>query len=106
VTGALALDGEVTAIGGVNDKIDGFFRICQQRKLTGTQGVMIPDINANDLMLNSNIIDAVKAGKFHIYAIKDVRAGIELMTGQRWQDVFAAVRKRLKEFDTVDKKKS
>jgi predicted ATP-dependent protease len=106
VTGALALDGEVTAIGGVNDKIDGFFRICQQRKLTGTQGVMIPDINANDLMLNSNIIDAVKAGKFHIYAIKDVRAGIELMTGQRWQDVFAAVRKRLKEFDTADNKKS
>ncbi|MFT7517349.1 MAG: putative ATP-dependent protease [Myxococcota bacterium] len=106
VTGALAIDGEVTAIGGVNDKIDGFFRICKQRKLTGKQGVMIPNINANDLMLNQDIVDAVKSGEFHIYTIKDVRAGIELMTGKRWQDVYAAVAKRLEDFDPEDKKKS
>jgi predicted ATP-dependent protease len=106
VTGALAMDGAVTAIGGVNDKIDGFFRICRQRKLTGTQGVMIPEVNAKDLMLHEDIVAAVKAGKFHIYTIKNVRAGIELMTGKRWQDVFAAVVKRLKEFDPEDKKKS
>jgi predicted ATP-dependent protease len=106
VTGALAMDGAVTAIGGVNDKIDGFFRICQQRKLTGTQGVMIPDVNAKDLMLHEGVVDAVKAGKFHIYTIKNVREGIELMTGKRWQDVFAAVAKRLEKFDSEDKKKS
>ncbi|MDC3283534.1 AAA family ATPase [Planctomycetota bacterium] len=106
VTGALAMDGAVTAIGGVNDKIDGFFRICEQRRLTGTQGVMIPDVNAKDLMLHDSVVDAVKAGKFHVYTIKNVREGIELMTGKRWQDVFAAVAKRLEEFDSEDKKKS
>ncbi|MBC8368918.1 MAG: AAA family ATPase [Planctomycetes bacterium] len=105
VTGALAIDGEITAIGGVNDKIDGFFRICKQRKLTGKQGVLIPDINAKDLMLNQNVIDEVKASRFHIYTAKNVRAGIELLTGKRWQDVYAAVAKRLEEFDPEDKKK-
>ena len=67
---------------------------------------MIPDVNAKDLMLHDGVVDAVKAGKFHVYTIKNVREGIELMTGKRWQDVFAAVAKRLEEFDSEDKKKS
>jgi predicted ATP-dependent protease len=106
VTGALAMDGEVTAIGGVNDKIEGFYQICEQRRLSGTQGVIIPAVNAKDLMLSEKIVESVKAKKFHIYTVKDVRAGIELLTGKPWKDVFAAVNKRLKDFDPEDSKKS
>lgn len=81
VTGSVNQYGEVQAIGGVNEKIEGFFDICAQSGLTGEQGVMIPVSNVQHLMLRQNVIDAVAAGKFHIHAVATIDQGIELLTG-------------------------
>ena len=81
VTGSVNQKGEIQPIGGVTDKIEGFFSICKLRGLTGEQGVMIPHQNIKNLNLNDDVIKAVKEGMFHIYAIKNVDEGIELLTG-------------------------
>lgn len=81
VTGSVNQWGEIQPIGGVNEKIEGFFYICQERSLTGEQGVIIPKQNVANLMLNHEIIDAVKQGQFHIWAISHIAEGIELLTG-------------------------
>jgi ATP-dependent Lon protease len=81
VTGSVNQRGEIQPIGGVNQKIEGFFSVCKAKGLTGTQGVMIPEQNANDLMLKSEVLDAVSEGKFHIYPVRTVDEGIELLTG-------------------------
>jgi len=82
VTGSVNQKGEVQAIGGVNYKIEGFFECCRKKGLTGTQGVMIPESNVQDLMLRKNVVDAVKKGKFHIYSVKTIDEGIEILTGK------------------------
>jgi predicted ATP-dependent protease len=71
----------VQAIGGVNEKIEGFFDICRQRGLTGKQGVLIPSSNVKHLMLRSDVIQAVEEGMFQIYPVEHVDQGIELLTG-------------------------
>lgn len=81
VTGSVNQWGEIQPIGGVKEKIEGFYEICRIRGLTGTQGVLIPIQNVPDLMLNSEVVDAVVDGKFHIYAIATIDEGIEIMTG-------------------------
>ena len=81
VTGSVNQKGDVQAIGGVNHKIEGFFDICQRRGLTGEQGVMIPRANVQHLMIRQDIVDAVGAGKFHVWAVGHVDEGIELLTG-------------------------
>ncbi len=81
VTGSVNQKGEIQAIGGVNEKIEGFFEICKLRGLTGEQGVMIPKTNITNLNLNDEVIQAVKDGKFHIYAVSNVDEGIEILTG-------------------------
>ena len=81
VTGSVNQKGEVQAIGGVNDKIEGFFDVCKTDGLTGSQGVMIPQSNVQNLMLRSEIIEAVRDGKFHIYSVHTVDEGIALLTG-------------------------
>jgi len=81
VTGSVNQHGGVQAIGGVNHKIEGFFDICKQQGLTGEQGVLIPASNVQHLMLRQDVIDAVKEGQFHIYAVETVNEGIELLTG-------------------------
>ena len=81
VTGSVNQLGEVQAIGGVNEKIEGFFDICKSRGLTGTQGVLIPKSNTKHLILRPDIVDAVKQGKFHIYPVERIDQGIELLTG-------------------------
>ena len=81
VTGSVNQKGEIQPIGGVTDKIEGFFNICKLRGLTGEQGVMIPHQNIKNLNLNDEVIKAVKDGEFHIYAIKTIDDGIELLTG-------------------------
>ena len=81
VTGAVNQYGQVEAIGGVNEKIEGFFDICNQRGLSGKQGVLIPASNVPNLMLRSDIVKAVEAGKFAIYPVRTVDEGIELLTG-------------------------
>lgn len=81
VTGSVNQKGEIQPIGGVTDKIEGFYNICKLRGLTGEQGVMIPYQNIKNLNLNDEVIQAVKDGQFHIYAIKTIDDGIELLTG-------------------------
>lgn len=81
ITGSINQKGDIQAIGGVNEKITGFFEICKDKGLNGTQGVVIPIQNVSDLMLNDEIVDAVKAKKFHIYAIERVEEAVELMMG-------------------------
>ncbi len=82
VTGSVNQKGEVQAIGGVNHKIEGFFDCCRKKGLPGTQGVMIPESNVQDLMLRKNVVEAVKKGKFHIYSVKTIDEGIEILTGK------------------------
>jgi predicted ATP-dependent protease len=81
VTGSINQQGDIQAIGGVNEKIEGFFDVCRINGLTGTQGVMMPDSNVEDLMLREDILDAVSAGKFHIWPVAKIEQGIEILTG-------------------------
>lgn len=81
VTGSVNQRGEIQPIGGVNEKIEGFFRICAGRGLTGEQGVVIPRSNVPNLMLDEDVVTAVAEGKFHIWAISTIDEGIELLTG-------------------------
>ncbi len=108
VTGSINQRGDIQPIGGVNEKIEGFFDVCRIQGFTGTQGVMIPAPNVEDLMLREDILDAVATGKFHIWPISRVEQGIELLTaypaGARNGDgkfeqhtVFARVDERLQE---------
>ncbi|BCS87089.1 Lon protease family protein [Pseudodesulfovibrio sediminis] len=81
VTGSVNQNGEVQPIGGVNQKIEGFFLVCKHAGLTGKQGVMIPEANIKDLMLRDEVIEAVKDGSFTIWAVKTIDQGIEILTG-------------------------
>jgi lon-related putative ATP-dependent protease len=83
VTGSVNQKGEVQAIGGVNHKIEGFFDCCRKEGLTGKQGVMIPESNVKDLMLRKDVVEAVKKKKFHVYAVKTIDEGIEILTGKK-----------------------
>jgi lon-related putative ATP-dependent protease len=82
VTGSVNQHGRVQAIGGVNEKIEGFYDICEARGLTGDQGVLIPTSNVKHLMLRRDIVEAVEEGRFHIYAVETVDQGIEILTGK------------------------
>ncbi len=81
VTGSINQQGDIQAIGGVNEKIEGFFDVCRIKGLAGTQGVMIPASNVEDLMLREDVLDAVAAGQFHIWPVAKVEQGIDLLTG-------------------------
>jgi lon-related putative ATP-dependent protease len=81
VTGSINQKGEIQPIGGVNEKIEGFYEVCKAKGLTKTQGVIIPHQNVDDLMLKTEIVEAVKEGKFRIYSVQTIDQGIELLTG-------------------------
>ena len=81
VTGSVNQHGQIQPVGGVNEKIEGFFAVCKARGLTGTQGVIIPEANVQHLMLKPEVIKAVEEGKFHIYPVRTVDEGIEILTG-------------------------
>ena len=81
VTGSVSQKGEIQPIGGVNYKIKGFFDICKAKGLTGEQGVMIPDKNIRNLMLDQEVVDAVAEGKFNIWPVKSVDEGLKFLTG-------------------------
>ena len=81
VTGSVNQKGEVQAIGGVNEKIEGFFEICQASGLTGDQGVLIPESNVVNLMLKESVVNAIRQGKFHIWPVRTIDEGIEVLTG-------------------------
>jgi predicted ATP-dependent protease len=108
-TGSVNQKGQIQAIGGVNQKIEGFFEVCREKGLTGGQGVIIPSSNVQNLMLRKDVIDAVKKKQFHVYRISTVSEGIEVLTGipagQADDDgnfppetVFGAVQQKLKSF--------
>ena len=82
ITGSVNQRGEVQAIGGVNEKIEGFFDVCQAVGLTGEQGVIVPVANVEHLMLRDDVVAAVAAGQFHVYAVRTVDEALELLTGQ------------------------
>jgi lon-related putative ATP-dependent protease len=115
VTGSVNQQGDVQPIGGVNQKIEGFYDVCKLKGLTGTQGVLIPAENVEDLMLRDEVIDAVAKRRFHIYPVATVEQGIEILTGvgagKRGKtgkfepgSVFAAVDSRLRAMaDTLRK---
>ncbi|MFH2041810.1 MAG: ATP-binding protein [Acidobacteriota bacterium] len=81
VTGSLNQHGDIQPIGGVNEKVEGFFSVCKTRGLTGRQGVIIPHQNVQNLMLNEDVVEAVEAGTFHIYPVKTIEEGITILTG-------------------------
>lgn len=83
ITGSMDQHGNIQPIGGVNEKIEGFFETCKARGLKGTEGVIIPRTNVRNLMLSDEVVDAVSRGEFAIYAIKKVDEGIEILTGNR-----------------------
>ena len=107
VTGSLNQKGDVQPIGGVNEKIEGFFHVCKTDGLTGNHGVVIPEQNVKELMLNEEVINAVKEKQFHIYPISRVEEGIEILTGLKAgkktakgyeaKSVFSLVEKKLKD---------
>ena len=108
VTGSINQQGDIQAIGGVNEKIEGFFDVCRIKGLTGEQGVMIPQSNVEDLMLREDVLDAVASGKFHVWPVAKVEQGIEILTGNAAgekngegkfaaETVFALVDDRLRE---------
>lgn len=79
ITGSINQHGEVQSVGGVNEKIEGFYRLCKDKGLTGKQGVIIPKTNVINLMLEQDVIDAVTAGKFHIYAVECIDQALEIL---------------------------
>jgi len=74
-------NGEIQAIGGINQKIEGFFDVCRLKGLSGDQGVLMPRSNLRNLMLRPNVVSAVQEGKFHIHAVSAIDEGIEVLTG-------------------------
>ncbi|PAB58768.1 Lon protease family protein [Anaeromicrobium sediminis] len=112
VTGSVNQNGEIQPIGGVNEKIEGFYKVCKLKGLNKDQGVLIPHQNVKHLMLNDEVVEAVEKGDFHIYAIKTIEEGIEILTeveaghaddhGNYLENsIFYLVNKKLEEF--VDK---
>jgi predicted ATP-dependent protease len=107
VTGSLNQKGDVQPIGGVNEKVKGFFEVCKQDGLTGKQGVVIPVQNVKELMLSEDVIEAVNNKQFHIYPISRIEKGIEILTdvkagkktakGYEKNSVFDLVEQKLKE---------
>jgi lon-related putative ATP-dependent protease len=101
VTGSLNQRGQVQAIGGVNEKIEGFFDICNARGLSGTQGVVIPSANEVHLMLREDVLKAVDDGKFHIYSASTVDEALELLTGFSSASIDARVLGRIDELQAL-----
>ncbi len=115
VTGSVNQNGQVQPIGGVNQKIEGFFDLCNVKGLSGNQGVLIPVQNVKNLMLRRDVVEAVTAGQFHIYAVSTIDEGIEILTGipageRTGTDAYKEgtinhlVEKRLKEFSEALRK--
>ncbi|MCL4539287.1 MAG: ATP-dependent protease, partial [Bacteroidetes bacterium] len=114
VTGSVNQKGDIQPIGGVNQKIEGFYQVCKAKGLTGDQGVIIPTRNMKDLVLRDEVVQAVKEKKFHIYPVEKIEEGIELLTGRpagkqdakgkyERDSVFGLVAKRLKEMSAEEK---
>ena len=98
ITGSINQKGEVQAVAGVNDKIEGFFRLCRSRKLNRRQGVVLPVANIGDLMLDVEVVQAVEADNFTVAAVRDVQDALELFTGRPAAEVLDLARETLARF--------
>ena len=106
VTGSVNQAGEIQAIGGVTQKVEGWFNVCREQGLTGDQGVMIPASNVQDLMLRVSVVKAAEDGQFHIWAVENVDQGLEVLTGRPAEEVHEAVKERLEDLaEALDKHK-
>lgn len=103
VTGSVNQKGYIQPVGGVTDKIEGFFSVCKSRGLTGKQGVVIPEQNIENLMLSEEIIEAVREGSFHIYGIKHVNEGIKLLMGESHEVIYERIKNRLEKYRSKQK---
>jgi len=101
VTGSLNQHGQVQPVGGVTEKVTGFFRICDARGLTGDQGAMIPSQNISDLHFGDDVCEAVAAGKFHLWPVSRVEESIEVMTSTAPAEVFGACDATLRRYAEV-----
>ncbi|MGA0060901.1 MAG: S16 family serine protease, partial [Planctomycetota bacterium] len=98
VTGSMNQRGEVQAVGGVTEKVEGFFRLCSAKGLDGEQGVVLPAANVRDLMLAPEVAAAVAAGRFHVWAMKDVFEGFERLSGLSMRETLSRCREALQAF--------
>ncbi len=96
VTGSVNQLGEVQAIGGVNQKVEGWYELCSQRGLTGEHGVLIPESNVDDLMIRAHILEQIERGMFHVWAVRNVDQGLEVLTGLPAEEIHDKARARLK----------
>lgn len=101
ITGSVNQRGYIQPVGGVTEKVEGFFRLCKKRGLTGSQGVIIPHQNIENLMLIDEVVEAIKNQQFHIYVVKHVNEGIEIMTGESYEKVYEEVGKKLKYYNHI-----
>ncbi len=104
VTGSISQKGEIQPIGGVNEKIEGYYDVCMLKGLTGRQGVIIPHQNVKNLMLKDEVINAVRRGEFHIYAIDNVTQGLEILTGLSAAQLDDKIHEALKTYEEDDDK--
>lgn len=103
VTGSVSQKGEIQPIGGVNEKIEGYFDVCKIKGITGEQGVIIPIQNVKNLILREDIIEACEAGKFHIYAISNVEEGLQILTGLTMEAIDQKVKEAFEKFSEEKK---
>ena len=102
VTGSVSQKGEIQPIGGVNEKIEGFFDVCKMKGLTGNQGVMIPIQNIKNLMLKDEVVESVKNGQFNIYAISTIDEGLEILTDRSKEEIDLIVNNTLDKYRKLD----
>ncbi|MCR8746078.1 Lon protease family protein [Romboutsia lituseburensis] len=103
VTGSVSQKGEIQPIGGINQKIEGFFDVCKIKGFTGKQGIMMPIQNVKNLLLKDEIVEAVKEGKFNIYAISNIEEGLEILTGKTIEEIDNTVNETLEKYRKIDK---
>ena len=105
VTGSVSQKGEIQPIGGINEKIEGFFDVCKIKGLTGNQGVMMPIQNVKNLLLKDEVIEAIEKGMFNIYAISNVEEGLQILTGKTICEIDRAVNENLEKYRKMDEDK-
>lgn len=106
VTGSVNQLGEIQPIGGVNEKVEGFFRVCRALGLTGRQGVLLPRRNRRHLMLHPEVVEAVRSGSFHVWAVSDVDEAMEILTGLPREEVDRRVLERLRQMNQTLRKRA
>lgn len=101
VTGSVNQKGEIQPVGGITEKVEGFYNICKNFGSTGNQGVIIPSKNIEDLVLEDEVVEAVRNGKFHIYAVSTIEEGMEILTDKSFEEISNIIESKLEEYNQV-----